>query len=345
METKFSQVLRPWLGQLAICWVLAVVILVPVAMISSDRIAEKKIPWVKFTFEPRSAEQAEKLPADDAALRAWAIPLAYGNVRIKRETDDDGVLGLSVQFQSEQDVPNVPWQDLGYDQNSGTSSGTRWTAMIFEPNFAIWVQRASLVAAVGYLFFGIRSWRRRTISNQTCSTSKALLWGLGAAAVVSGLGVVASMLPVLGGAYPQTLPWFFEFTFKTVPGTVRTIFSIVGILLVPLAIELFFRQGLYASAAASGHARTGAIVSSLVPAMTLFLAPLTALLVVLTGLVNCWLLRRTGRLLAPVVCSTVATAAGFVLLWLLLRGAPSPTEWLNDMWSESQKRISDQLGK
>lgn len=344
METKFSQVLRPWLGQLAICWVLAVVILVPVAMISSDRIAEKRIPWLKFTFEPRSAEQAKKLPAGDEALRAWAIPLAYGNVRIKRETDDDAT-ELSVQFQSEQDVAAVPWQDLGYDRNSGTSSRTRWTAMIFEPNFAVWVQRTSLIAAVGYLFFGIRSWRRRTISNQTFSTSKTLLWGLGAAAVVSGLGVVASMLPFLGGTYPQTLPWFFEFTFKTVPGTVRTIFCIVGILLVPLAIELFFRQGLYASAAASGHARTGAIVSSLVPALTLFLAPLTALLVVLTGLVNCWLLRRTGRLLAPVVCSTVATATGFVLLWLILRGAASPTEWLNDMWSESQERIRDQLGK
>lgn len=345
METKFSQVLRPWLGQLAICWVLAGVILVPVAMISADSIAENRIPWVKFTFEPRSAEQAKKLPADDEALRAWAIPLAYGNVRIKRETDDDGGLELSVQFQSQQDFANVPWQDLGYDLNSGTRSGTRWTAMIFEPNFAVWIQRASLIAAVGYLFFGIRSWRRRTISNQTFSTSKTLLWGLGAAVVVSGLGVVASMLPFLGGAYPQTLPWFFEFTFKSVPGTVRTIFCIVGILLVPLAIELFFRQGLYASAAASGHARTGAIVSSLVPALTLFLAPLTALLVVLTGLVNCWLLRRTGRLLAPVVCSTLATAAGFVLLWWILRGVASPSEWLGDLWNEGQQRIRDQLGK
>lgn len=153
------------------------------------------------------------------------------------------------------------------------------------------------------------------------------------------------MFPALGGVFPQVAPWFFDFTISGLPGTILNIFCIFGILVVPVAHELFFRQGLFASAAAGGNVRSAAIIASIVPALSLILAPLTAFLVFCMGLANCWLLRRTGRLLAPVVCSTVATAAGFLILWLTIRDAPSLSESIGDLMKSGQEQLLDKINK
>jgi membrane protease YdiL (CAAX protease family) len=109
---------------------------------------------------------------------------------------------------------------------------------------------------------------------------------------------------------------------------VKALVSFVAVGAVPLSRELFFRHQLYLRAAAAGHGRRAALVSSAMFALPMILMPVAYLVMFVQGLACCAMYRRTGRLAVPLIVSVVATGLAFLVFWV------SPLSMVNIRWNQ-----------
>lgn len=343
MDPHPTRLWLPWIVKLLVSWAVAGALLIPVYLGEQQDKADAKIPWHVATYEPRG--DGDHLPADDERLRRWAEQQASGKVWVTRERDDDGIeVKLTYRARSAGQSLDVPWGELGYSERRGMRSGRSSTEPYISRSIQVWILRGSLLASLGYLVFGLLAWWRRPRVAPSATVTRTLLLGSAVGALVAGCGWAATVIPGGWAIYPQTGPWWFEFLVSRTNDRL-IVMTVLGMAVVPLAYELFFRQALFARARAAGRARAGAVVASAVGAAHLIHAPVMALLVFGAGLGSCWVMHRTGRLLAAVVLSLVATGVGFALLWSGRIGAPSLTEFVQQILGTPTPKISDGLPK
>ena len=336
MADHSSKLWLPWIVKLAISWLVAGALLTP-WYLGEQRAAEAaKIPRFSASYEPRGG--VEELPEDDERLRGWAEQEASSKVRVAREEDEDGVkVTVSFRARTVGQELDVPWDELGYDVRRGMTTRSSTTRPVWKVSGGVWVLRGSVLASLGYLMFGLLAWRRRPRATPSATVRRSLLLGSAVGAVVAACSWAASKIPGDWASYPQITPWFFEFLSSG--GNDRlVVFTVVGVLVVPLAQELFFRQALFARASAAGRPLAGAVVASAVGAVHLWHAPWTALLLFGAGLGSCWVMHRTGRLLAAVASSMVAAGLGFALLWYGRYGLPTMTEFVDQLLGATQPK-------
>ena len=101
------------------------------------------------------------LPADDTALEAWLNEHEYGRVRLSR---DDSSITLQKEtrlfpFATFEQLPNPPWQELGYPAPNGKRGSINWT--LFHGSSYLWIVGFGILIGLGQL----RRWgmtRRKT---------------------------------------------------------------------------------------------------------------------------------------------------------------------------------------
>jgi membrane protease YdiL (CAAX protease family) len=106
------------------------------------------------------------------------------------------------------------------------------------------------------------------------------------------------------------------------------------ITIVPIGQEVFLRHHLYARMSAAGSGVKGALISSCLPGLFLAALPSAALMLFAQGLASCWLYKKTGRLLVPILLSATITACFFALDL----GMPGDMDsWLQETMSQLLK--------
>lgn len=365
MPPSFSRVLFVWLAKFLLVAAGATFFILPDYRDELADAQEAAIPWTKAKIKvklrpPNTSVESvlEPLPADDKGLRAWAEAHALGRVWVTREKIEDGVevavtmkfkeSGLSEADEGEED--SIPWEELGYEGYkhqlrlglTTSTSKTTWNDMERALPTRVWVWRGWLSASFGFLLFGALAWFRRRSSAPAVSRRRAILMGAAAGLVATGLGWAAGHAAPWG-SYPQTTPWWVEFIEADERHTL-IFYTLVGTLFVPFVHELFFRD-LYARALAVGRGRTGAIISSAAGALFLMPIPLAALVMFVTGLGSCLLFKKTGRLLACITLSVVATAGGFALLWAEHADTPSWRTQVRQQLRQGIEKFGESLNK
>jgi membrane protease YdiL (CAAX protease family) len=130
-------------------------------------------------------------------------------------------------------------------------------------------------------------------------------------AVVLGIIYDMSLRAVFGNDAPTIGPWGAA---RYVPPVAAGLIVAFGVSLGPLADEYFFRAGIFGAWAGAGAPRLGALVSSVLFALSrLDLVNFPAY--VGLGLLLCAVYNRTGSLLAPLTTHVLLNAAMFTLLF------------------------------
>ena len=344
-----SSVLGGWLRDLAVSMGIGAALLVPILFALTFLPEDPTRCVVEAGWQLGSEEHV--LPSGDEQLEQWVGALeGIERVRSRRfEVEGDAWLELRFDAHWSSDVhsPALPDLDafgelleaqlpeLGYGRPSMWSRSSR-SPFVFSPALSGWVYFCFLLASVGFLLLGRRSWSRRDEETAGClappaSTKRCLLLGVPLGLVFFLAGYALFVLT--GDPAPHSALWAFTQFIPPVPGLIA---SILAVAVVPLAQELFFRHHLYARMRAAGGAVRGALLSSILPALFLVAMPLGAALVFCQGLVCCRLYRSTGRLLAPVLLTSTASAC-FVALSLGLPG--DLDSWLKGMVEQALGQV------
>ena len=302
-------VVGPWLKTVVISWVVGLILVIPIfTSIWSYYEANMRSNVEMFWNEPT---QHSFYPTDDSALEVWlADYVGLSRVKVER-IRSDGKLSIKTSWRGPLSLKEVPFEELGYRQPRGKHSQS--VSSKADIGLGSWVMTGSVLAALGYLFFGGRVWRQREAPPAETTGNLSLARGVGLGVVFAALGLLSGLAGPLGGM-PLYIPWGLLMLMGVLP--LKLLYTALGVVAVPLACELFFRHALYARLAAAGHERRGALVSSALQALPLMIVPLAGLILFLQGLVCCSLYKRTGRLAAPLALSTTTAAVAFLLYWI-----------------------------
>lgn len=322
-------VLRRWVRDLATSMGIGAILLVPILIVQA--LAGEDPTQCTIGVSWGTDAEAGSLPADDGQLELWAVALPYIEEARFRRQETEGVIWLELKF-------DAYWTN---DGDSGVDAKPPFTAFIekyeaqlvecgygmptakhksSQSPFTIhmgvfgWIMNCFLLASVGFLIRGKRSWVLRGQETagslgSPATTGKCLLWGAGLGLVFFFLGYAT--FTVTGNPVPHGA---FYFWVNFADPILQLIVGILAVTVVSLGQELFFRHHLYARMHAAGRGVQGALLSSCLPALFLFAMPLGAVLLFCQGLVCCWLYRLTGRLLTPLLVTCTSTAGVFALI-------------------------------
>jgi membrane protease YdiL (CAAX protease family) len=302
-------VCSPWLKTFVVSWVVGLGLVIPIfsSIWSYYEANARHTVWM-FWNEPT---QDSFYPDEDSALEAW-LAGSGGLTRVVVErTRPDGKTRIKSSWRGALGWKEVPFEELGYRQPWATDS--QLVSAKIKIGWGSWVMVGSVLASLGYLFFGVRAWRKREAPPAKTMGKGILAGSVGLGVVFAGLGALSGLAGSLGGS-PLLLPWDVLILVATLP--LKLLYTGIAVVVVPLACELFFRHALYSRLAAAGHERGGALVSSAMQALPLVIVPLAGLILFLQGLVCCHLYKRTGRLAAPLALSTTTAAVAFCLYWI-----------------------------
>jgi len=300
----------PWLGAYLGSWVFAGIALIPIILFveayhKANASRRVDVRWLKKT-------DRSTFPDDDSGLKAWFDRQEnLSRAKVQRSVSEAGETKIKISWRGMMKVDQLPLEKLGYLQPKRRSTSSAQT----KANMGVsgWFIIGSLLACLGYLISGIRAWRQRAGSNPLGTRVSAYCKAAGVGVLIFGLGYLAMLGGALG-ALPQLAPWAVLIFFS---GTlVKVLVTFVGVCVVPLSWELFFRHRFYLRAAAAGHGRRAALVSSAMFALPLILMPVSCLVLFVQGLACCAMYRRTGRLAAPLILSVVATGLAFLVFWV-----------------------------
>lgn len=324
-----SAVLRRWFRDFATSMGIGAVLLVPILIVRA--LAEEGPTRCTIGVSWGTDAEAGSLPADDGQLELWAAALPYiEKARFMRQ-ETEGIIWLELKFDAD-------WTSDG-DSGAGVKPplaafAERYEAQLLECGYGRptakhkssqspftihigvlgWIMNCFLLASVGFLIRGKRSWVLRGQETagslgSPATTGKCLLWGAGLGVVFFFLGYAS--FTVTGNPVPHGVFYFWAFFAHPI---LQLIVGILAVTVVSLGQELFLRHHLYARMHAAGRGVQGALLSSCLPALFLVAMPLGAVLLFCQGLVCCWLYRRTGRLLTPLLVTCTATAGFFALI-------------------------------
>jgi len=344
-----SLILRTWFKDLAISMGIGGLILVPI-LIASSFVEE---PAYKNTIDYSWSIEAQEhtLPADDLELTGWVTSWdGIEGVRSRRYVSDsrtyvevkfeahwpltassDGSSSASLEDFQERMKAELP--NFGYEEPTGTGKKSQAPFKVHTTALG-WVVRCFLLASVGFLVRARRSWVLRSqetagVLGSPVSAGMCLLWGSPAGLGFSILGYATYIWT--GDSVPYSGLYFWALFMHPV-FTVIVVFLTVTI--VPIGQEVFLRHHLYARMSAAGSGVKGALISSCLPALFLAALPSAALMLFAQGLASCWLYRKTGRLLVPILLSATITACFFALAM----GLPGDMDsWLQETMSQLLK--------
>lgn len=246
-------VCSPWLKTFVISWAVGLILVIPIfsSIWSYYEANARHTVWM-FWNEPT---QHSSYPEDDSALEAWlAGTRGLSRVEVER-TQSDGdrwATIIKTSWRGPLGLKEVPFEELGYRQPRATD--TQSVSSKIEIGWGSWVMVGSVLATLGYLFFGVRAWRKREAPPAETMGKGFLAWGVGLGVVFAGLGILSSLAGSLGGI-PMLVPWDLLILVATFP--LKLLYTVLAVVAVPLACELFFRHALYSRLAAAGHERRG----------------------------------------------------------------------------------------
>jgi len=300
-------VLGSWLRSFVVSWVVGLVLVVPIFSSIWSHYAASARHSVRMTWSEPT--QDSYYPHEDSELEAWLAEHERVSRVVVQRARTEGKTTITTGWRGPLGWRAVPFEALGYSRPRTTD--TQSASSKIEIGWGNWVMVGSALATLGYLLFGARAWRRREAPPARTLGRGVLAGSVGLGAVFGILGSLSGLAGSLGGS-PQVLPWSLLIQVGTLP--LDLLYTGLGVLVVPVACELFFRHALYSRLAAAGHGRAGALVSSAMQALPLVIVPLAGLLLFLHGLVCCHIYERSGRLAAPLALSTTTAAVAFSLL-------------------------------
>lgn len=344
-----SRVLQTWFRDLAISMGIGGLLLVPILIAGSFVGESAHKNTIDYSW--RVGAQEHVLPADDLELTSWVTSWdgiegvqsrryvsdsrTYVEVNFNAHwpltTSSDGSSSASLEDFQERMKAELP--NFGYEQPTGTGKRSQSPFKVNTTALG-WVIRCFLLASVAFIVRARRSWVLRSqetagVLSSPVSTGKCLLLGIPAGLGFSILGYAICIWSGDRGPYSGLYFWarFMHPVF-----TMIVVFLTITI--VPIGQEVFLRHHLYARMSAAGSGVKGALISSCLPGLFLAALPSAALMLFAQGLASCWLYKKTGRLLVPILLSATITACFFALDL----GMPGDMDsWLQETMSQLLK--------
>jgi membrane protease YdiL (CAAX protease family) len=262
-------------------------------------------------------------PAEDAALKAWALAQP-GVVSFVVERRGDRLRlrseyrGSMSQKPSREDLL-AELRRLGYEF-LGMNGGSMGLAGGFQEILTHASTLAAMLAGtqVAFAVVGVNRIRAAVRRGEAVgalfpgSSTRALAFGAlgGLGLLVLGLVNEFVLTALLGHAPPS--PWDLS---EAMPTQTRLVFLVFGGLGAPIAEEIFFRAYLFGKFRRAGHVGFGIAFSSLLFGGVHFSDPYNVPGICLFGVGLAWLYHRTGSLLTPITAHLVNNC--LVILWMI----------------------------
>ena len=324
----FRRVLLRRLLDLAMSFAIGLAIFVPLDAAVRARLKASRERPHSHTDEYSFSQ----LPADDAALEEWLAD--QPGVTSPRVTRSDDTVALRYRLRGSESVaPN--WQDLGYDEPKGTSTGSISPLVYIPPRGFHWLILAQCTS-LGCLAISI--WRINR-GAQPDRSQPTLLEGSTRRAIIAGIAV---------GVVAAAIGWGNNLVLRGLadnsPG-MNTIWVLAGgtsgkwlalilfaAVAVPVAQELFFRGLVFGSLNRAGRPWLAMFTSSLLFALT-SLNPVCSPGYLLLGLLFAGSFRLTRSLLTACLAHAILIAS-FLVPALLMSMHSSAFDWTHFRISE-----------